>query len=61
MLATPARIAQAKAQSDQAIAPHQAKIEQQKAESDAIHQRVKLELAKIKAKFDAKMALLDAT
>jgi hypothetical protein len=55
---------QARAQADQATAAHQARLEQQKAQSDAIHQQVKLQaeigLAKIKAELDAKIALLDA-
>jgi hypothetical protein len=55
---------QAKAQTDQAIAAHQAQIAQQKAQSDAIHQQIKtqaaIELARIKAELDAKMAVLDA-
>ena len=55
---------QARTQADQAAVAHKAQIEQQKAERDAIHQQVKLqaeiELAKIKAELDAKMALLDA-
>ena len=57
-------IAQAKAQSDQAIATHQAQIAQQKAQNDAVHVQVKaqseIELAKIKADLDAKLAVLDA-
>jgi hypothetical protein len=57
-------IAQAKAQSDQAIAAHQAQIVQQKAQNDAIHLEVKTQseiaLAKIKADLDARMAVLDA-
>jgi hypothetical protein len=57
-------IAQAKAQSDQAIAAHQAQIAQQKAQNDAIYLQVKtqseIELAKLKADLDAKMAVLDA-
>jgi len=55
---------QARAQADQAAAAHKAQIETQKAQNDAIHQQVKMqaeiELAKIKAELDAKMALLDA-
>jgi hypothetical protein len=55
---------QAKAQTDQAVAAHQAQIDQQKAQSDAIHLQVKttaeIELARIKAELDAKLALLDA-
>jgi len=57
-------IAQAKAQSDQAIAAHQAQSEQQKAQNDAIHLQVKtqaeIELARIKAELDARMAVLEA-
>jgi hypothetical protein len=57
-------VAQAKAQSDQAIAAHQAQIAQQKAQNDAVHVQVKaqseIELAKIKADLDARMAVLDA-
>jgi len=56
--------AQAKAQADQAAQAQKAKLEQQKAQLDAIHQQVKtqaeIELAKIKADLDAKVALLDA-
>jgi hypothetical protein len=56
--------AQAKAQADQAEAAHRAQLEQQKVQSDAIHQHVRMqadiELARIKAELDAKMALLDA-
>ena len=56
--------AQARAQADQAAAAHKAQLEQQRAQSDAIHQQVKIqaeiELARIKAELDAKMALLDA-
>jgi hypothetical protein len=55
---------QAKAQTDQATAAHQAQIAQQKAQNDAIHLQVKaqaeIELARIKADLDAKMALFDA-
>jgi hypothetical protein len=54
---------QARAQADQGAAAHKAQLEQQKAQSDAIHQQVKMqaeiELARIKAELDAKMALLD--
>jgi hypothetical protein len=57
-------IAQAKVQSDQAIAAHQAQAQQQKAQNDAIHLQVKnqaeIELARIKAELDARMAVLDA-
>jgi hypothetical protein len=57
-------IAQAKAQSDQAIAAHQAQTQQQKAQNDAIHLQVKTQseiaLAKIKADLDAKLSLFDA-
>jgi hypothetical protein len=55
---------QARAQADQAAAAHKAQLEQQKTQSDTIHQQVKIQaeiqLAKIKAELDAKMALLDA-
>jgi hypothetical protein len=55
---------QAKAQTDQAIAVHQAQIQQQKAQNDALHLQVKaqaeIELAKIKANLDARLALFDA-
>jgi hypothetical protein len=55
---------QAKAQVDQAAAAHQLQIAQQKTQSDTIHQQVKahaaIELARIKAELDAKMAVLDA-
>ncbi len=56
--------AQARAQTDQAIATHQAQIEAQKAQNAAIHLQVKTQseiaLAKIKAELDARMAVLDA-
>jgi hypothetical protein len=56
--------AQARAQADQAAAAHQAQLEQQKAQTDVIHQQVKLQaeigLAKLKADLDARMSLLDA-
>jgi hypothetical protein len=56
--------AQARAQTDQVIAAHQARIEQQKAQNAAVHLQVKtqaeIELARIKADLDARMALLDA-
>jgi len=55
---------QARLQADQLAAAHKAQIERQKAQADAIHQQVKtqaeIELAKIKAGLDAKIALLDA-
>jgi hypothetical protein len=55
---------QARAQADRAAAAHKTQIEQQKAQNDTIHQQLKIqaaiELAKIKAELDAKMALLDA-
>ena len=57
-------IAQAKAQSDQAIAAHQLQAQQQKAQNEAIHLQVKtqseISLARIKADLDARMALLDS-
>lgn len=56
--------AQAKAQADQAAAAHKAQLVQQKAQSDAIHQQVKvqaeIELAKIRTALDAQMAILDS-
>jgi hypothetical protein len=56
--------AQARAQTDQAIAAHKAQLQQQQAQNAAVHLQVKtqaeIELAKIKADLDAKMALLDA-
>lgn len=55
---------QARAQADQAAAAHKAQVEQQKTRNDVIHQQVKMqaeiELAKIKAELNARMALLDA-
>jgi hypothetical protein len=55
---------QAKARADQLAAAHRAQVEQQKAQTDSIHQQVKLqaeiELAKIKAELDTKMKVLDA-
>jgi hypothetical protein len=57
-------IAQAKAQSDRAIAAHQAQAQQQKVQNDAILMQVKnqaeISLARIKAELDARMAVLDA-
>jgi hypothetical protein len=54
----------ARAQLDRAIAAHQAQLQQQKAQNDAIHLQVKtqgeIELAKIKPALDAKMTLLEA-
>lgn len=47
-----------------AAAAHKTQIEQQKAQNDAIHQQVKsqaeIELAKVKADLDARLALIDA-
>jgi len=55
--------AQARAQADQTAAGHKAQLEQQRAQADTIHQQIKIqaeiELAKIKAGLDAKMALLE--
>jgi hypothetical protein len=55
---------QARAQADQVAAQHQVQIDAQKAQAAAIHLQVKtqseIELAKIKADLDAKMAMLDA-
>jgi hypothetical protein len=54
---------QARAQVDAAIASHQARLQQQKTQNDAIHLQVKtqgeIELAKIKAALDVKMTLLE--
>jgi hypothetical protein len=56
--------AQARVQAEQAIAAHKAQLAQQQAQNDAIHQQVKLqaeiELTRIKAGLDAKIALLEA-
>jgi hypothetical protein len=56
--------AQTRAQLDQASAAHKAQLDQQQAQNDRIHQQVKIqaeiELARIKAGLDAKIALLDA-
>lgn len=56
--------AQAQAQINQATAAHKAQLAQQQAQNDAIHQQVKIkaeiELARIKAGLDARVALLDA-
>lgn len=55
---------QARAHADQSAAAHKAQLEQQKVQSDAVHQQVKaqaeIQLAKIKAELDARMALLEA-
>jgi hypothetical protein len=55
--------AQARAQIDHAAAVHKAQLDQQQAQNAAIHLQVKtqgeIELAKIKAALDAKMALLE--
>jgi len=54
---------QARAQVDAALAAHQAQLQQQKAQNDAIHLQVKtqgeIELARIKAALDAKMSVLE--
>lgn len=56
--------AQARVQTEQAIAAKKAQLAQQQAHNDLVHQQVKMqaeiELAKIKAGLDAKIALLDA-
>jgi hypothetical protein len=56
--------AQAQAQIGQATAAHKAQLAQQQAQNDAVHQQIKIkaeiELARIKAGLDAKIALLDA-
>ena len=50
-------------QIDAALTAHQAQLQQQKAQNDAIHLQVKtqgeIELAKIKAALDAKMTVLE--
>jgi hypothetical protein len=55
---------QARVQTEQAIAAHKAQLAQQQAHNDLVHQQVKMqaeiELAKIKAGLDAKIAVLDA-
>jgi hypothetical protein len=54
---------QARAQVDAALAVHQVRLQQQKAQNDAIHLQVKtqgeIELARIKAALDAKMTVLE--
>ena len=54
---------QARVQVDAALAAHQAQLQQQKAQNDAIHLQVKtqgeIELARIKAALDAKMSVLE--
>jgi hypothetical protein len=56
--------AQARAQTEQAIATHKAQIEQQQAQNAAIHLQVKAqteaELARLKADLDARLKILDA-
>src|SRR6185312_128757 len=56
--------AQARAQTEQALAVHKAQVEQQQAQNAAVHLQVKtqaeIELAKIKADLDAKLKILDA-
>ena len=56
--------AQARAQTEQAIATHKAQIAQQEAQNAAVHLQVKAqteaELAKLKADLDAKLQILDA-
>ncbi|CCE04110.1 conserved hypothetical protein [Bradyrhizobium sp. STM 3843] len=56
--------AQARLQTEQAISAQKAQLAQQQAHNDMIHQQIKMqaeiELAKIKAGLDAKIALLDA-
>jgi hypothetical protein len=55
---------QARLQADQLAAAHKAQIERERAQADAIHQQVKMQaeiqLAKIRAGLEAKIALLDA-
>jgi hypothetical protein len=54
---------QARAQVDAALSAHQAQLQQQKAQNDAVHLQLKtqgeIELAKIKAALDAKMTVLE--
>ena len=56
--------AQARAQTDQAVAAHKMQIAQQQAQNAAIHLQVKAQteaqLAKLKADLDAKLQILDA-
>jgi hypothetical protein len=55
---------QAKLQADQLAAARSSQMQREKAQADAIHQQVKIqaeiELAKVKAGLDAKIAMLDA-
>lgn len=55
---------QARLQADQLAAAHKAQMEREKAQADAIHQQVKMqaeiEIARIRAGLDAKIAVLDA-
>ena len=56
--------AKARAQTDAAIASHQAQLAQQKAQNEAIHLQVKTQseiaLANVTADLDARLSLLDA-
>jgi hypothetical protein len=56
--------AQARAQIDAATSAHQAQLQAQKAQNEAIHLQVKTQseiaLAKVKADLDAKLSVLDA-
>jgi hypothetical protein len=56
--------AQARVQTEQAIATHKAQIEQQQAQNAAIHLQVKAQteaqLAKLRADLDARLQILDA-
>ena len=56
--------AQARAQIDAATSAHQAQLQAQKAQSEAIHLQVKTQseiaLARVKADLDAKLSVLDA-
>ena len=55
---------QARLQADQLAAAHKTQMEREKAQADAIHQQVKMqaeiEIARIRAGLDAKIAVLDA-
>ena len=55
---------QARLQADQLAAAHKTQIEREKAQADAIHQQVKMqaeiEIARIRAGLDARIAVLDA-
>lgn len=58
------QIEQAKLQGQQAIAQQKAATDQQKAQADTLHQQIKtqseIEIAKVKAELDAKLAIIEA-